>query len=339
MQCNWRKLWMAGKVVIALAIVIGVGWQFGQSLDNPELWQKPLPFRSGWLLGSAGLYILGLCCAAGFWFTLLRLLGEPVRPAVALRAYGIAQLGKYIPGKAVSLLLRATLLPGVRPQVAILTAIYETLTTMSAGALLAILLLLAGSAEPASAWQAAALLALAGIPILPVVFNPLAGRLTRWANRVASRLRPESEAAELPRLRSPTLLLGLGMTAFCWCFFGLSLWAMIQAILPQQPDWSWADWGRYTAYLALAYVAGFLAVPAPGGLGVREVMLQQLLTPEFSRFLPASEAASLAVVVVLLLRLCWIAAELLLAGCVFWVPPATRQREPELFQAGSVPAA
>ena len=52
-------------------------------------------------------------------------------------------------------------------------------------------------------------------------------------------------------------------------------------------------------WYALAYVAGFLALPAPGGLGVREYVLLSFLAPAAS----PPESRAIAVVVVLLLRL------------------------------------
>ena len=50
---------------------------------------------------------------------------------------------------------------------------------------------------------------------------------------------------------------------------------------------------------------------APGGLGVREVVLQYALTPHFEPALGESLATAQAVVVALVLRLTWTVAELL----------------------------
>src|SRR5205823_5057822 len=84
--------------------------------------------------------------------------------------------------KAWAILMRAALLPGVRPGAAALTAAYETLTTMAAGALIAagvIPWLLAGQESLGA--QALGLLALAGLPILPGVFNAIIARVPRRA--------------------------------------------------------------------------------------------------------------------------------------------------------------
>lgn len=339
MHVHLRKLWPWAKALLGVAIVAGVAWQFARYLDTPELWEQPLPLRPEWLVASAVLYVLGIGFSAGFWYLLLRILGQAPSFLAACRAYYIAHLGKYVPGKAWALIARATLIAGsgVRPGVAVLTSIYEVLTTMAAGALLAAILLLVEDTKTAALWTAVGLLAAAGIPILPVVFNPLAAALTLRAGRVLRKLKvqpeengvPSTEAqieAEKPvPLRSMTLLAGLGMTACGWILLGLSLWAMLEAVLPEPPAWDWGMWLRCTAYVALAYVAGFVFAFAPGGLGVREFALQALLMPEFVKLMGTEQQArGMSVVVVVLLRLLWTLAEVIMAGGLYWLPVRRR---------------
>jgi hypothetical protein len=307
-----------GKALLALAIVGGVGWQFTAVLKNPALWQQPLHLTPAWLAASALLYLLGLGFFASFWYRLMRSLGEKPGGLAAARAYYIGHLGKYVPGKAWAVLLRTTLIrgAGVRTGVGALTASYETLTTMAAGALIAVVLFtLQASDDQAMGWKALGLLALAGIPILPGVFNRLVRGLT-------APLR-EAGSVPLPRVRNGTLLGGLTLTACGWLVLGTSLWAMLRAVVPVPLPWSGEALIRCTAFLALAYVAGFLALPAPGGLGVRELILQQLLTPELRPLLGPELAGPLAVVTVLLLRLLWTVAEVIIAGVLYWLPPSS----------------
>lgn len=324
MRERLKRIWPILKALLAVAILAAVGWQFVRILSNEELrqadpsqspaqilWVHIQRARPEWLALSAILYILGLGFSAFFWLRLLRVLGQrPVAPAI-IRAYYISHLGKYVPGKAWALLLRTTLAsgPGVRPGVAALTATYETLTLMASGALIAAVLLtfLVGN-DGTTVWRAVGLLALAGIPILPGVFNRLVRRLS------APFLEPDTPP--LPSLRMSTLLGGLALTGCAWSLLGMSLWAVTEGVWPEPGPWLWATWLRYTAYVALAYVAGFLALPAPGGLGVREYVLLSFLAPVGS----APELRAVTVVVVLLLRLLWTAAEVVTAGIVYWLP-------------------
>src|SRR5260370_10166480 len=107
--------------------------------------------------------------------------------------------------------------------------------TRPAGAILAAVLLIGQSplhwreGETAgtrvASGAALGLVALAGIPILPGVFN----RLVRRA--AAPFLK--ADAPPLPPVRNRTLLGGLALTAFGWILLGISLWCVLQAIWPE----------------------------------------------------------------------------------------------------------
>ncbi len=344
----WQRLkrwWPVGKAVLTVAVLAAVAWQFARILQDPKLSEEDplhrpalqilgetvLHAHPGWLAASALLYVTGLGFSAFFWFRLLRVLGQKPDPVAAARAYYVGHLGKYVPGKAWALLLRTTLVsgPDVRPSVAAMTAVYETLTTMAMGALLAAVLLTWLAADSGTyVWQALGLLALAGIPILPGVFNFLVRR------SAAPFLR--GDAQPLPAVRTPTLLFGLALGGCGWVLLGTSLWAVLEALRPESAALEGATLARCIAFLALAYVAGFLALPAPGGLGVRELILQQFLEPELGP-LPS-------LVAVLLLRLLWTAAEAGMAGALYWLPSPWASKkedaavpEPDPHAAGGPP--
>src|SRR5438874_1821485 len=172
MRVKWATVWRAAKVVLAALIVGGVGWQFAKILGREELWQQPLEVDPAWIAIAAGLYALGFACWGGFWWRLLRGLGEVLPLPLAARAYFVSQLGKYVPGKAVAVLMRVAYAraAGVRTGVAAITATYETLTTIAAGAVVAAVLFPLLETESAMGWKAVGLLAIAGLPILPGVF-------------------------------------------------------------------------------------------------------------------------------------------------------------------------
>jgi hypothetical protein len=309
-QAWWRWL----RVALAMAIVGGVGWQFARLFSQPELWERPWHVHPAWLAACVVSYFVGLACWGTFWLRLLYRVGLRPRPAAAYRAYYVSHLGKYVPGKAWAILMRATLLPGVRPGIAALTAAYETLTTMAAGGLIAAAVipwLLVGQESLGA--QAIGLLAVAGLPILPGVFNVIIARATR----------PFVDPADpLPRITWTALPEGLVIAGVGWTFLGLSALALVQAIIPNAPVPSMGFAVRCLAFNALSYVAGFLALPAPGGLGVREAIFQQLLAAELRVTHPEAVAAGLAALAVIVLRLVWTGADLLAATSYFW--PARR---------------
>jgi uncharacterized membrane protein YbhN (UPF0104 family) len=73
------------------------------------------------------------------------------------------------------------------------------------------------------------------------------------------------------------------------------------------------DLPRYTASVSLATVAGFVSF-IPGGLGVRDAVLMEVLALGF-----AEDAAATALVSAVLLRLVWLVAELAISAILYGV--------------------
>jgi hypothetical protein len=337
MRSRLRRWWPGVKVVFGLAVVVAVGWRFSGDLANPRLWSRPL--HLGWILLSAVLYLAGLAFSASYWIRLLGHLGYRPPLGLALRAYYLGHMGKYVPGKAWAVILRTGLIHGcgVRLGVATLTTIYEVLTTMAGGVLLSAvlfaLLARAGSwldlddlgrllrlEAPAGGviGRAPAVLLSAGlfvalvVPLLPAVFNRLAHHLS-----VPFR---DAEAV-LPRLRLSYLLEGLALTAAGWLLLGASLAATLQAIVGESCGLYHPDTlGRLAAVMGLCYVIGFLSFLPGAGLGVREFFLALFLVPELKGLcqLEAAEARGTAEQGVIVLRLVWTAAEVIIVGILYW---------------------
>jgi glycosyltransferase 2 family protein len=317
-----RWYWPIGKLLLALGILLAVGRRFYLDLQNLD--SKNLTLLPGWLVLSGVLYVLALGFSAGFWYRLLHVFGEKPSRAAVIRAYYIGHLGKYVPGKAWALLLRSALIrpAGVRLGVGAITAFYEVLTTMAAGALLAACIFLF-QPPPVSglAWNPVftglLLLCLLGIPLLPGVFN-------RLVKRLAARFQTV-ESFCLSPLRHATLAGGLLATGCGWIVMGLSFWAVLQAVLLEPPAFTAPHCANLVACLGLAYVAGFLAIVVPGGVGVREFVLLELLGQGSNE--PLYAAA------ILVLRLVWTATELIVAAIVYWIPvplaksPLTREEK------------
>jgi glycosyltransferase 2 family protein len=330
------------KALLALAILIAIGRQFVRDLSRAELWQQR--FHPGWLAASAVLYLLGLAFSAVYWYRLLVALGQQSSFLATVRAHYIGQMGKYLPGKAWALFLRSNLIrsPTTQVGVAVLTSFYEVFITMSSGALLATLLfgvqacvspspadwhvferiwqiIHAGDAQatpvdPHALFLLALLLALAiGIPSIPPVFDRLVQRLTLPFR--------QADTGPVPTPRATCTLQGLALTPGCWFLMGASLWAALHAA-GVGPAWGWENWARYTAFIALAYVSGFVILFLPSGLGAREAMLMLVLVPDISQRLglAAEEARPLAALTVVLLRLVWTAAEVIIVAVLYWLP-------------------
>lgn len=267
--------------------------------------------RWGWLVYGGPIYLLGVLLASWFWYTTLRSMGQPVALWPVLRAYFVGNMGKYVPGKALVVVLRSTMIrgPGVDVRVAICSVFVETLTSMAVGACLGagILGLLFHEQQQLLAGAVLAAL-LVGLPTLPPVF-----RQVLWL------LRRRDDAGVLRRAVSgiswALLARGWGLLTLGWIFMGISLGATLRALpvgLLQQPV-ELSHLPLLTACVALGVVAGFVSF-LPGGFGAREFVVMQLLAPVFG------EAAALMSAG--LLRLMWLLSEALAAIILYLSVPA-----------------
>lgn len=295
------------KPALAVLILALVARHFLRILSQPELDPYPFALRIPYLIPAAILYLGAHTCWAWFWVRLLRSEGAQVRFVDGLRAYFLSQIGKYIPGKAWVILIRVAMLrsaAGGTPLVVGITATYETLCSMGAGAMLAVLLLpRIGVVPPEVSDNVAFVFALAALPLVLGVLNKMAAR------RIAKLRGPDAPPVPSPPL---TLLLqGLLHGVAGWCLLGISLGFAIQAVAIEPPeptfDSALADLGA----TALSYVSGFFVLVAPGGLGIRELILQVALAPRFEPALGETLAKAQAAVVSLVLRITWSIAELL----------------------------
>jgi hypothetical protein len=340
MAAEPRRWWPIVKALLSLIILAFVGRRFAADLANPELYREPV--EVAWLAAAGLLYLAGLGMACWYWAWLLGRLGPRPGAVPIARAYYASQLGKYVPGKALTLVMRAAMArrAGVSAWLAGMTAFYEVLTTMASGVLLATAVYLAMSrgatsflgAQPwGDAWAALAqlkpppeglspptmlfvcvlLLAAVAWPIVPPIFNRLAERLS---------LPFRDPTAIPPQLRWSQLLVGLAFGAAGWVLMGLALACGMHAVDQAGLPWVLPTLAHLLAILAVAYVASFLVLVSPGGLGVRELFLSWLLTPEVARAndLSPELAAGKVALVVVLLRLAWTAAEVVLAGLLYW---------------------
>lgn len=300
-----RWLLTAGKVFVVVLVFWFVRHTIYEAIE--QLSEQPLQLRYGWLIVAAGIYLVGLLPAALFWHRLLINLGQDAGLGETLRAYYIGHLGKYVPGKAMVVVIRTGLIRGrrVNTGVAAASVFYETLTMMSVGALLAAGILAVWFREHAFlCLLALGLMVAAGLPILPPIFRRLAkfARIGRSDPLIAEKLE---------RLGPGALLVGVSAMAISWILLGVSLWAVLRAMNVQDAGLI-TNLPLYVAAVALAMVAGFLSL-IPGGAFIREMVLTELIAPHFGDMV--------ALVSAIILRLAWLGGELMISGILYLILP------------------
>jgi uncharacterized membrane protein YbhN (UPF0104 family) len=299
-----------------LAVIAVVLWAVSDTLLKGirELSDSQAVWELSWTwLGAAGvIYLVGLLPAVLFWWRVLRVLGQRTSLPETMRAYYVGHLGKYVPGKAMVVVLRAGLLQpgGAKVSVAAAAVFFETLTMMAVGAFWAAAILAVGfRGHWTLCLVAIGLMLAAGIPTLPPLFRRLA-RLARVA-----RSDPETQR-KLDDIGYGTLATGWVMMSLSWGLLALSLWATLKAMGIEDLDLL-TDFPRYVASVSLAMVAGFLSL-IPGGLGVRDMVLAQLMLPYFQQVRSTLDPHGAAVLSAVLLRIVWLVAELVISGIVYF---------------------
>ncbi len=241
------------------------------------------------LAATAGLY------ASGFaWRALLAGVGGelPVRPAFDV--FFVGQLGKYVPGSVFAVVGQVQRARGVgvgRSQVGA-AAILTMVMNIATGALVAVATLpFADAGVVAHHPEIIAALPIGLVLLHPRVFGPAIDWLLRRLGRAPMPQRPD--------LRS--MGRSIGWSIVMWLLYGLHTWLLADGLGGHGGRLLLLAIGSY----ALSWVAGFLVVIAPAGLGVREAALVLGLRS----VLPASAALAVSVLSRLLMTL----ADVLLA--------------------------
>ena len=311
-----RWAWFFIKWTLCLLVL----WFVGRRAF--ELWQQEdwsrIQFNIGWLVLAGVAYAAGWLPSVWYWRTMIHRVGGRVRFDDAARAHYCGHLGKYVPGKATVLVIRSALLKdrGAPVTVSVLTATCETLMMMATGAALAVALLpwLMGTEQTANlpAWGSWIMAApwLPGLIVVLacLVLSPIIASLLTL---LAVKFTPEGMMGGERRVEiTPGLVIG-GLAAFAgsWLLHGLSLGLTLRAV---GDSMNWSAWPVWTGGVAGATAVGFAALFAPGGLGVREGLLLEVLSVQ------PDVTPGQAVVAPLLLRAVWFISEICLAAVLYY---------------------
>ena len=315
-----RRLWGVVKWVLfalLLAVVSYRGWGLWHDVQT-----RDVRLHYGWLAAAVVLYIAAWTPAWLYWRWLLSAGGDEISSLQVARAYFCGHLGKYIPGKAGVILIRAAMIAGaggtfVRGG---LTAGYESLTTLGTGAAVAAMLspwifpdlpqqpgwewLSSVPGYPYTVPAVVILACLAALPLIAKLFT----RLSRKAGGSSALAAADSSLLEssvvAQGISTRLLLVGSLMVIVGWCVHGLALGCIIRG--SGVANVHLADWPLWTATIAAAISGGFVAIFAPAGIGVRELIVVESLR----NYVSPQQAIAVAV----LLRLVSLIGELIAAG-------------------------
>lgn len=297
------------KTTFWFIILAVVAWFVVQAFGDAKESFSEHRFSLGQLnlrwLGLAGVaYILGLLPCWWFWCRTLKAMGQAPPVPDSLQAYYIGHLGKYVPGKAMVVVLRAAFIrgPNVDTTIAATTVFVETLTMMAVGAFLAAVILVFTFNHALLVVLAICMAIGAGLPTLPPIFRRLV--------KILKVGRESDHAGGGIDFR----LMALGWLAMipCWTLLGVSMLLTLKSMeLSRIPDGVfWSDLPYLVATVALAMVAGFLSL-LPGGVWARDIIVVELIAshPRFG--------ADVAIISAVVLRIVWLVSELAVSGILY----------------------
>ncbi len=258
MRNTWVRI---GGWIVALAII----WSAGGSLVRnwEQLRTQPLEWQlePRWIFLSVLVVWLMYAVLILAWRRMLEGWGQRLEGWTAARIWTVSSLGKYIPGKvwAVAGMALMSKEAGIAPWAATGSAIILQALAIGTGAAVAACTG-AGALESTKPGTRAALLALvvasvAGIALL--LWPPVLRRLLHLAGA-------DPAAGSSPAVGG--ILFGIAANFLAWIGYGIALWFLARGILPS----AGLTFLPAIAVFTASYLAGFLALLVPGGLGVRE---------------------------------------------------------------------
>ena len=296
-----RRWLPAIRAIIVLAVGVGLvvaiykAWQ--------QLRNEPIDLgQLDWVSLGIGIlfYALTLVVTALYWRSALISLGGQVEPLSAVRAFAFSQMGKYLPGKAMVVVIRADMVRSEQTRLgaAIASVFIETLMWIFVGAQIAsAYFLFSGNVGTWLQILALSIMFVSGLITIPPNFKKLA--------RLVGKLKKSTAAADAPEMTWAVFLRGIVVLSIAWLVAGLSAFHVVSSI--PGSGVLWTDFWLILAAVALTTVGGFVSL-IPGGIGVRELVIIPLLAPRYS--------TAVALVAALLIRLVWIMSELLVSGTI-----------------------
>ncbi|MGZ4677580.1 MAG: lysylphosphatidylglycerol synthase domain-containing protein [Acidimicrobiia bacterium] len=218
----------------------------------------------GWLVVGVLTAAVAMVAIAVPWHRCLALVGVATTRRAATAWYFVGEIGKYVPGGIWPVVGRGELArSGGHPRAATYASVGLSLAVlylaaMAVAAVLVPVRLLRSGAD-----------ALWVLLLLPVGLGLLHHRPLEWLVRRIERVMHREVPVVVPRWRDTLLLLVRYVPA--WLLVGTATWCIARALDPG------ASWLTIAPAAILSWVVGFLLIPVPGGVGVREAAFVALV--------------------------------------------------------------
>lgn len=258
-----QRIWRWIQAVAVLIVLVYVGRRIARQWD--ELSALPGAIHVNWTLValSGAVVLVSYAVLIWTWQQMVRAWGERISIRDGARIWFISNLGRYVPGKVWQIGAMGVMAQraGVSPLAAVGSSLVISIINVITG--IAVAMACGTGSLDAPAWALPLTVALAAGVVAVPWFLPLVSPLFA---RVFRR------KVTIPRLPPSAVWLAAGGCTAAWLLYGAAFRLLHVALLGPTGDLL-----RSTAAFTGSYILGFLALFAPGGIGVREGFLQDLL--------------------------------------------------------------
>lgn len=247
--------------LLGMGFVVRLLWQRQDELVATLRDSQPV-----WLVLALVCGLIGMGLLGWVWRLIVIRLGSSLEPGAALRGFYMGQLGKYVPGGVWAVVGQGEWArrEGVPSGIAYLATLLSMATAYTAAGMVTGVLALIERPTAATGWLVAGVAAIGPIG-LGVLHPRVLGRASTWAGRVSGR------DFKFDSLAWPLTVMLVVRQVATWLFIGVATWATTLAL---GGGWSF---GRVLMATCASWTAGFLLLPVPGGIGIREAAFASIL--------------------------------------------------------------
>ncbi len=253
----------AGQVALAAVLVLFVGRSLYLNWEELSALDLSLRIRPLWLLSALVTVWITYALLIDAWRRILVGWRQQLGYGTAMRIWCLSNIGRYLPGKVWSVAALAVMASraGVAGWSAAASALVMQVLAVGTGALV-VSVGAPGVATPVA-------LACAGLIAAAVVFSLVWEPLGK---RIVGIVRPGTEYHSIP---FRTMLVSSAVTLMSWIAYGMAFLMLARGIFPGVQ----LSLLQSTGVFAAGYIVGLLALFAPGGVGIRELVFVALLAP------------------------------------------------------------
>ena len=247
--------WILGLAIVGFAVRSLV-----RNWDDLQSQALAWSIQPGWIILSAIVVWLMYAVLIAAWRRMLSAWGRGLDFRTAARIWTVSSLGKYLPGKVWAVAGMAVMAQraGIGAGPATGSAVILQVLAIGTGAAV---VGVTGYGSLRAAYPGAGV----GLAVLLTLSAGAIG-LLMWPALVNQLLQIVAPNAGTVRPPAGAIAFGVLANIVAWIGYGIALWLLARGLLPESGLQVLPAIAVFTA----SYLAGFLALFAPGGIGVRE---------------------------------------------------------------------